>query len=87
MAIFLYDNYNTGESIYNFLLRQQDDAKKKIIHAILTYTDSFSNYIKYFLVNIDAETVDKSDFFVNKNVKYLYCRFNDYLLFRSLPTV
>ena len=37
--------------------------------------------------NIYAETVDKFDFFVNKNVKYLFHRFNNYLLFRSLPTV
>ena len=40
-----YDNYNTGESIYNFLLKQQGDTKKKKINATLTYTDSFSNYI------------------------------------------
>ena len=53
----------------------------------MTYADSFSNYIKYFLDDIDAETVDKFDFFVNKNVKYLFYRFNNYLLFRSLPTV
>ena len=86
MAIFSHDSYNAGESIHNFVLRQQNDTKK-IIHATLTYTDSFSNYIKYFLGDIDAETLDKFDFFVNKNVKCLYCRFNDYLLFRSLPTV
>ena len=24
-----YDNYNTGESIYEFLMRQQDNTKKK----------------------------------------------------------
>ena len=28
-----------------------------------------------------------SGFFVKKNVKYLFYRFNDYLLFRRLPTV
>ena len=27
-ANIFYDNYNTGESIYDFLLRQQDDTKK-----------------------------------------------------------
>ena len=30
-----YENYNTNESIYNFLLRQHDETKK-IIHATLT---------------------------------------------------
>ena len=78
-----YDNYNTGESIYKFLMRQQDDTKK--IHA--AYKDSFSNYKKYFLDDTDAETMDKFYFFTNKNVKYLLYKFNDYLLFRNLPTV
>ena len=82
----VFDNCNKGESIYDFLLTQQDDTKK-IIHATLPHTDSFSNYIKYFLGDIDADTVDKFDFFTNKNVKYLFYRFNNYLLFRSQPTV
>ena len=46
--------------------------QKKIIHATLTYKDSFSNYLRYFLDDIDAETVDKFDFFTNKDVKYLF---------------
>ena len=66
-----YENYNTNESIYDFLLRQQDETKK-IIHATLTYKDSFSNYLRYFLDDIDAETVGKCDFFINKNVKYFF---------------
>lgn len=57
-----YENYNTGQSIYAFFLRQQDDSKKTI-HATVTYKDSFSNYMKYFIDDIDAETVDKFDFF------------------------
>ena len=58
----LKPNYNTGQSIYDFFLRQQDDSKKTI-HATVTYKDSFSNYMKYFIDDIDAETVDKFDFF------------------------
>ena len=48
-----YDNYNTGESICFFA----ETAKryKKTIHATLTYTDSFSNYMKYFIDIIDTE--------------------------------
>ena len=66
-----YDNYNTNESIYNFLLYQQDKIKQ-VIHATLTYKDSFSNYLKYFLDDVDNETVEKFDFFAHKNVKYLF---------------
>ena len=68
------------------MLGQQDETKK-IIHATLTYKDSFSNYLRYFLDHIDAETVDKFDFFTNKNVKYLFYKFNDYLLFSGQNTV
>ena len=81
-----YDNYNTNESIYSFLLNQQDETKQ-IIHATLTYRDSFSNYLKYFLDDLDNETVEKFDFFAYKNVKYLFYKFNDYLLFNGLNTV
>ena len=81
-----YENYSTNESIYDFLLRQQDETKK-IIHATLTYKDSFSNYLRYFLDDIDAETVNKFDFFTNKNVKYRFYKFNDYLLFNGQKTL
>ena len=50
----------------------------------------FFNYLRYFLDNlddIDAGTVDKFDFFTNKNVKYLFYKFNDYLLFNRQNTV
>ena len=76
MGNIFYENYNRNESIYDFLLRQQDETKK-IIHATLTYKDFFSNYLRYFLDDIDAETVDKFHFFTNKNFKYLFYKFND----------
>ena len=75
-----YNNYNTNESIYSFLLNQQDETKQ-IIHATLTYRDSFSSYLKYFLYDLDNKTLEKFDFFTHKNVKYLFYKFNDYLLF------
>ena len=81
------DNYNTNESIYGFLLNQQDETKQKI-HGTLTYRDSLSNYLKCFLDDLDNETVEKFfDFFAYKNVKYLFYKFNDYLLFNGLNTV
>ena len=47
-------------------------------HATLSYEDSFSNYLRYILDDVDTETMDKFDFFTNKNVKYLFYKFNDY---------
>ena len=69
-----------------FLLNQQDEAKQ-IIHTTLTYRDSFSNCLKYFLDDIDNKAVKKFDFFAYKNVKYLFYKFNDYLTFNRPNTV
>ena len=77
-----FNNYNTNESAYEFLVIQQDETKK-IIHATLSYKDSFSNYIKYFVDDIDPGTIDKFDFFTNKNAKYLFFRFTDLLLYNN----
>ena len=60
-----YNNYNTNESIDSFLLNQQDETKQAI-HATLTYKDSFSNYLKYFLDDVDNETVENSTFLHTK---------------------
>ena len=73
-----YDNYNINESIYSFSLNQQDETKQ-VIHATLTNKDSFSNYFKHFLDDIDNKTVEKFDFFAHENVKYLFNKFNDFL--------
>ena len=81
-----YDNYNINESIYSFSLNQQDETKQ-VIHATLTNKDSFSNYLKHFLDDIDNKTVEKFDFFAHENVKYLFNKFNDYSLFNGLNTV
>ena len=81
-----YDNYNRNESIYSFFLNQQD-ATKQVIYATLTCKDYFSNHSKYFLDDIDNKTVKKIDFFVHKNVKYIFYKFNNYLLFSGLDMV
>ena len=72
--------------MYSFLLNQQDKTKQ-VVHAALTYKDSFSNYLKYFLDDVDNETIEKFDFFAHKNVKYLFYKFNDYLIFNGMNTV
>ena len=51
------DGYNTNESIYEFLLRKQDEEKQKN-HTTLSDSETFSNYIRNFLDDIDHETVD-----------------------------
>ena len=41
-----YENDNKNESVYDFLLWQQDETKK-ILHATLTCKNSFSNFLGY----------------------------------------
>ena len=66
------------------MLIQQDETKQKI-NTTLSYCDTFSNYIRHFLDNIEHKTFDKYDVFANKNVKYQFYRFNDFLLFIGQP--
>ena len=60
-----YDHYNTNESIYSFLLNQHDETKQ-IIHVTVIDKDCFSNYLKYFLDDVDNKTVKRFDLFAHK---------------------
>ena len=51
-----YENFNTND-----LLLNQQDEKKKIIDATLSYSGSFRDYLTEFLQGIDAETNDRFD--------------------------
>ena len=74
---------NTAESLYEFITSQQNETKK-IINANLYYGSSFENYLKKYLAGIDAETDARFDSLTNKNIKYHFYRYNDFLLSRGL---
>ena len=69
-----YKNLKTNESIYDFLL-QQHDKTKQFINVTPSFNDSFSNYIKEFLDDLDSRTFDRFDMSANKSVKYLFYGF------------
>ena len=73
-----YKNHNTGESIYTFLMDQQNndaaDVPKKF-----AYRNSFENYIRGFLPAFSIDDAEKYDRYGNKNSKYLFHRFNKYI--------
>ena len=46
--------------------------QKMIIHATLTNKNYFSNYLRHFLGDIDAETVDKFDFLQTKALNIVF---------------
>ena len=78
VEIFFYDNFNTNDSFYDFLLAQQDEIKK-IINKKISYARGFKQYLQNFLQNFDYEDVKKFDLFTNKISKYIFYRFNFYL--------
>ena len=81
-----HKNLNTNESIYDFL-QQQQGKTNKIVNATSIFNDSFSNYIREFLDDLASDTIDRFDMLANKNIKYLFYKYNDFLLWKSLPAL
>ena len=81
-----FDKTNSNESLCDLFTTQQDE-KKKLINASFSYGGDFRTYIIEFLMGIDAETDDRFDILTNKSVKYLFYRYNDFLLSKNLPTI
>ena len=73
-----YENHNTGENFYNFLLTQQNDDAA-FIPKKLFYRRSFESYISQFLQAFSIDDVEKYDLFAQKNSKYLFYCFSDYI--------
>ena len=73
-----YDNFDSGENFYNFLMAQQND-ETAFVPKKFSYANSFEHYINNFLLSFSIDDVEKFDLFLNKNAKYLFYRFNDYI--------
>ena len=73
-----YEDHNTEESFYNFLLAQQNDDAT-FIPKKFSYRRSFESYISQFLQAFSIDDVEKYDLFAQKNSKYLFYCFNDYI--------
>lgn len=86
MGNIYFDKTNTNKSIYDFFASQQHE-KKKVINVSFSYSGDFSSYISNFLKGIDCETDDMFDMLTNKNAKYFFYWYNDFLLSKSLPTI
>ena len=78
------NNQNTGKSIYDFLLNQQDENKKKL-PIDFSYDDNYTDYIIKYLPSINEVDDDKFDVLTNKNSKYLFHLFNKYQESRNRP--
>ena len=76
-----YDNQNTNESIYSFFSAQKD-PDKAFIDFEFTFADSYEDYFEWLIVSFDSYEKTKLDILANKNSKFLFYRFNDFLLQR-----
>ena len=73
-----YDNHNTGENFYGFLLSQQNDEAAYVPRK-MSYSKSFEEYISKFLQQFSINDQEKFDLLAFKNSKYLFYRFNDFI--------
>ena len=86
-----YDNHNTKENFYNFLLSQQNE-EAAFVPKKFSYSNSFKNYITQFLQNFNIDDQEKFDLLSFKNSKYLFyvfinfVRLYDNLRYRLLHT-
>ena len=77
-ADIFYENYNTGENFYNFLIVQQNEQAADIPKKF-SYGNTFEEYIGKFLPAFSIDDVEKYDLYAHKNSKYLFYHFNNYV--------
>lgn len=73
-----YNNHNTGENFYNFLLSQQNDSVA-FVPKKFSYRRDFESCISNFLQAFSVDDQGKYNLLAFKNSKYLFYRFNDHI--------
>ena len=69
-----YDNHNTSENFYSFLLSQRNNEAAYVPKKI-SYKNSFEAYIGSFLQSFSIDDQEKFDLLSFKNSKYLFYQF------------
>ena len=73
-----YNNVDTNESIHNFINAQQNPITGYIKHNF-TFDRDYNSYFDWLLNGFTRFEKQKLDVFKNKNSKFLFYHFNDYL--------
>ena len=73
-----YDNNDTNESIHNFILAQANPISGEIDH-LFTFDRDYTTYFHWLADAFNESKKYKLDIFTNKNSKFLFYHFNDYL--------
>ena len=77
-----YGDVDTSESLFDFIVSQKNRTKKRIRDK-LYYGGTFEQYLSEFLPAFDADIDAKLDTLTNKSIKYLFYRYNDYLVYKG----
>ena len=78
-----YGGVNINESLFDFTVSRKNRTKKRIREK-LHYGGTFEQYLSEFLPAFDADADAKLDTLANKSIKYLFYRYNDYLVYKGL---
>ena len=73
-----YNNHNTEENFYSFLLSQQNE-EAAFVSKKFSYSNTFEKYVTSFLQNFSINDQEKFGLLTFKNSKYLFYRFNDFV--------
>ena len=73
-----YDNNDTNESIHNFILAQANPISGEIDH-LFAFDRDYKIYFHWLTDAFSESKKNKLDIFTNKNSKFLFYHFNDYL--------
>ena len=65
------------------LFRKKKNKTNKRIREKLYSGGTFEQYLSGFLPAFDVDADAKLDALTNKNIKYLFCRYNDYLVYKG----
>ena len=79
-----YNNHNTEENFYSFLLSQQND-EAAYVPKKFSYSNTFEKYITSFLQMFSIDDQEKFDLLAFKNSKYLFYRFNGFVKMYGNP--
>ena len=77
-GIIYYDNHDTNESITSFILAQQNPISGFIEHQFVFDRD-YKSYFDWLVNGLTNYEKQKLDLFKNRNSKFLFYHFNDYL--------
>ena len=80
-----HDNNDTNKSLYLFFQQQEDQTKKWVDYEFIL-DESYEDFFMKYLVNINQNEDQKYDILTNKNSKFLFYHFNDYLAHINEPT-